>query len=117
MASKPQLFFDVSGSEKLAGPPLLDFTQRSMAMGKSEGKGEIRAAQLTPALYFELDMTMPGPPRCLWTPCAIGGKGDLDDLVAILEAERILQQVVVHEEPCDTLEEIVDESERDGELA
>ena len=43
--------------------------------------------------------------------------GDLDDLVAILEAERILQQVVVHEEPCDTLEEIVDESERDGELA
>jgi len=88
-------------------------------MGKSEGKGEIRAAQLTPALYFELDeVTMPGagPPRC-WTPCAIGGKGDLDDLVAILEAERILQQVVVHEEPCDTLEEIVDESERDGELA
>jgi hypothetical protein len=38
--------------------------------------------------------------------------GDLDDLVAVLEAERVLQQVVVHEEPCDTLEEIVDESER-----
>jgi hypothetical protein len=88
-----------------------------MATGKSEGKGEICAAQLTPAVYFELDVTMPGPPRC-WTPCgAIGGKGDLDDLVAILEAERILQQVVVHEEPCDTLEDIVDESERDGELA
>ena len=57
---------------------------------------------------------MPGPPRC-WTPCAIGGKGDLDDLVAILEAERILQQVVVHEEPCDTLEDIVDVSERDAQ--
>ena len=85
-------------------------------MGKSEGKGEIHAAQLTPALYFELDVTMPGVRHGAGLH-AIGGMGDLDDLVAILEAERILQQVVVHEEPCDTLEEIVDESERDGELA
>jgi len=49
---------------------------------------------------------------------AKGGMGDLvDNHVAILEAERILKQVVVYEEPCDTLEEIVDESERDVALA
>jgi hypothetical protein len=55
-------------------------------MGKSEGKGEIRAAQLTPALVsFELDVTMPGPPNTAFPPLSSPDKSGGARTVQILQ--------------------------------